>query len=131
MNTFLENAKAYSPTILRIGLASVFLWFGINQITDPSAWFGFVPESATALTGLSVARLVFLNGVFEIVFGTALLFGLFTRLSAALLLVHLLQITVIVGLDSIGIRDLGLCTALLAIFLNGADTYTLDFYNAH
>ncbi|MDB5254742.1 MAG: hypothetical protein JWL92_118 [Candidatus Nomurabacteria bacterium] len=129
ITNFINSIKPYSPTILRIGLALVFLWFGTSQIIDPVAWFGFVPESAATLTGLTIANLVFLNGLFEIVFGTALLFGLFTRLSAFLLFVHILDIALIVGLDSIGIRDLGLSVATFAVFLNGADMLTLDSYN--
>jgi uncharacterized membrane protein YphA (DoxX/SURF4 family) len=129
MNSFLNNAKQYSPTILRIGIALVFLWFGTNQIIDPTAWFGFVPDSISTLTGISIAHLVFLNAVFEIIFGTALLFGLFTRLVAFLLFLHILDIAFIVGLDSLGIRDLGLSVATFTIFFNGADRYTLDHFN--
>jgi uncharacterized membrane protein YphA (DoxX/SURF4 family) len=127
-NTFMEKAKSYAPTILRIGMAFIFLWFGFNQITDPTAWFGFVPDSAATITHLSIANLVFLNGLFEIIAGTALLFGLFTRLAAGLLFLHILDIAFIVGLDSIGVRDLGLSVATFVVFLNGMDRATLDHY---
>lgn len=124
----MQKLQQYAPTILRIGLALVFLWFGMNQIMDPAAWFGFVPQSASTITGLSIANLVFLNGLFEIVAGTALLFGLFTRVAAFLLFLHILDIAFIVGLDSIGIRDLGLSVATFVVFANGMDAVTLDKY---
>ncbi|MEO5645891.1 MAG: DoxX family protein [Candidatus Paceibacterota bacterium] len=124
----MEQFKQYSPIILRIGLALVFLWFGFNQISDPVSWYGFVPASAATLTGFSIAHLVFLNGIFEIIAGTALAFGFFTRIAAGLLFLHILDIAFIVGLDSIGIRDLGLSVATFVIFLNGMDRATLDHY---
>ncbi len=124
----MEKLKSYSPIILRIGLALVFLWFGFNQITDPTSWYGFVPDSVSTITGLTIARIVFLNGLFEIIAGTALAFGLFTRVAAGLLFLHILDIAFIVGLDSIGIRDLGLSVATFVIFLNGMDRATLDHY---
>ncbi len=121
--------KQYASTILRIGLAGVFLWFGINQIIDPSAWFGYIPQSIVSLTGMTVATLVHYNALFEILAGTMLLLGLFTRVVAFILFLHILDISLVVGLnDSIGIRDLGLSVATFVIFLNGMDTWTLDRY---
>jgi uncharacterized membrane protein YphA (DoxX/SURF4 family) len=119
----------YAPIILRIGLAGVFLWFGINQIIDPSAWFGFIPQYALSLTGLTAATLVHYNALFEILAGTMLLFGLFTRVVAFILFLHIFDIALTVGLnDSIGIRDLGLAVATFVIFLNGLDMWSLDLY---
>jgi len=65
---------------------------------------------------LSAVTLVHLNGVFEIIFGTALLLGFFTQLSAFLLALHMLDITFTVGFDSIGVRDFGLSIATIVIF---------------
>lgn len=122
----LNKLSTLSPVVLRIGIALVFLWFGASQLSDPSSWIGFVPDSVLSMSGLSVITLVYLNGAFEVVLGTALFFGLFTRLTALLLALHMFDITYIVGFDSIGVRDFGLSIATLAIFLQGADWFTLD-----
>ncbi len=126
------SAKPYwhnhAPTILRVAMALLFLWFGISQISDPTSWIGFVPQSIATLTHLSVNTLVMINGTAEIILGTMLLLGLCTRVVAFLLFLHLLDITFTVSLDAIGIRDLGLAIAVFIVFLNGWDYYTLDRY---
>lgn len=124
----MQKISSYSPVVLRIGIALVFLWFGTNQFIDTNAWIGFVPDSIVSLSGLSTATLVHLNGIFEIVFGVALLLGFFTRYAAFLLALHILDITYIVGFDAIGVRDFGLSLATIAIWLHGADFLTLDAY---
>lgn len=124
----MKKLQKYSPTILRIGLALVFLWFGVDQIIHPNAWLGFIPEWVVDLSNISAPTIVFLNGLFEIVFGTALLFGIFTRFVAFLLFLHMADITLMVGFDSIGVRDFGLSIAMLSIWINGSDHFTLDNY---
>jgi uncharacterized membrane protein YphA (DoxX/SURF4 family) len=124
----MEKSKQYAPLILRIGLALVFLWFGVNQIIDPISWVGYIPSFITTLTGMTAGSIVFYNALFEIIAGTMLLLGLFTRVVALVLFLHLLDIAFTVGLDSIGIRDLGLAVATFVIFLNGMDWLTLDQY---
>ncbi len=111
----------YSPIILRIGLALVFLWFGMNQISNTVSWVDYVPEWAVRLSSLSADTIVRLNGVFEILFGTALLFGFFTQIAAFLLFLHIAGITFTIGFDPTGIRDLGLTVAMLSVWLNGVD----------
>ncbi len=124
----MEKLKTFSPFILRVGISLVFLWFGSNQIMDPKTWAGFVPDSVVSMSHLDVNTLVYLNGIFEITLGSALLLGFFTRLSALLLALHIIDITYIVGFDATGVRDFGLSIATLAVFLNGMDTISLDYW---
>ena len=74
----------------------------------------------------SVQILIMGNGLIETVFGLLLFAGLFTRLSALLLTIHLLGIAVSLGYNDILIRDLGLSLATFTVFLNGADKWSLD-----
>lgn len=124
----MQKLNLFSGTILRIGLALVFLWFGIDQIIDTRSWIGYIPDWVTHYSGLQAATVVYLNGVFEIVFGTALLFGLFTRIVAFVLFLHIADITFTVGFDAIGVRDFGLTVATFVIFVQGSDFFTLDRY---
>lgn len=104
----------------------VFLWFGVQQFLAPEMWIGFIPEWVLDLSPIGAVSLVHLNGAVEIIFGTALILGLFTRASALILGLHMAHITFMVGYDAIGVRDFGLTIAALAVFLNGADNFTLD-----
>ncbi len=126
----MEKLKTLSSPILRIGLAIVFLWFGINQIVEPNSYLGFLPDWLTKISPIDPTMIVYLNGSFEILFGTALLLGLFTRIVAFVLFLHMADIAFTVGLDAIGIRDFGLTVATFIIWINGTDAFTLDRFIA-
>lgn len=122
----MNKLKFFAPVVLRIGLALVFLWFGFSQIVDTASWTAYVPDYAMSLSHLSVTTIVHLNGIFEIIFGTLLLLGLFTRFAALLLALHMIDITIIVGLDQTGVRDFAITIATIAAFLHGIDWLSLD-----
>jgi len=135
------HLKKYSNSILRISLAFVMLWFGINQILNPDYFIGYLPEW---LMGHSVESmhhhmmlmhtiipdnaytLLFLNGIFEIIFGSLLLLGIFTRFSSLVLMLHILSIAFNLGYNDTAIRDLGLVAGYIVVFLNGTDIFCLD-----
>lgn len=121
-----EKLVRIAPALLRYGMSLVFLWFAYQQLTDTARWTSLVPEYVVSLSGLSAAMLVYLNGLFELVFGILLILGLFTRISALLLALHLIEITVTVGYNAIGVRDFGLCIATFAIACFGKDFLSLD-----
>lgn len=120
-----KNLSKYAPLILRVGLASVFIWFGLNQFIDQSMWVSFIPASITNMTGISAETLVVLNGIFEVFMASLLSFGIYTRLVASLLFVHMFAIIGDVGLSAIGVRDVGLMFALLSIAFYGPDEYSI------
>ena len=124
----MKMLKPFSPVVLRIGIAAVFLWFGFDQFIHTTDWIGYVPQSIRDILHLSPTTLVYMNGLFEITFGLALFLGFYTRFVAFLLALHLMDITFIVGYSSIGIRDFGLSIAVIAIWLNGRDFLSLDRY---
>ncbi len=122
----IEKYSRYSPLLLRVGIAIVFLWFGFSQLTNPESWTRLMPGYVTAFLPFSVNTLIYINGIFEISFAILLLLGLYTRTVSLLLGLHLLHIVTIVGYGAIGARDFALALATLAIFLNGADEFCLD-----
>jgi len=119
------NLKEYAPIVLRISLGLVFLWFGFTSIFNHESLVGYLPEFAYSLE-ISLQSIMLLNGIFEIVFGTLLIIGLFTRVVAFILFLHILSIMFLLGYNDVAIRDFGLAFATLAIFLNGADKWCLD-----
>jgi len=121
-----DRARNVAPLIARVGLALVFLYFGFSQLRDPTSFLGWLPAEVSLLP-ISPTTFVLLNGAVEVFFGTLLLLGIYTRLSAALLGLHLLGIAVSMGFTQTGVRDAGLSIATIAIALYGPDKYGLDW----
>ena len=123
MNKITYYLELYAPAVLRIGMAIVILWFSLQQFIHNSAWVAYIPDSIVTMTHLSASTLVLLNAVFELVFGLALMFGIYTRFSALLLALHLFDIMWVVGYGEIGVRDFGLAIGTLVVFMNGSDIF--------
>ena len=117
--------QKYAPVILRIGLSLVFLWFGISQLSDPNSWIGILPQWTAGLAFPQVT-FIYLNGGTEVLFGTLLLVGFFTRIAALILALHLIGIIASVGYSDIAVRDFGLMCATFSVFLHGPDFFALD-----
>ncbi len=128
MKEILEKSKIYAPLVLRVGLALVFLWFGSQQLMNPSDWAGLIPESIVSISSISALNFVFLNGLFEVVFGVALLVGFYTRIVALLLALHLFGIAFTVGYNDVGVRDFGLAVSTLAVAMQGPGLISLDAF---
>ncbi|TSC86422.1 MAG: hypothetical protein G01um10148_408 [Parcubacteria group bacterium Gr01-1014_8] len=118
-------------TVIRVGLAAVLLWFGREQLLHAADWIGYVPNYAMSLSGLPATTIVLANGSAEIAFGLLLFLGLFTRISAFVMGVHLALIAFSLGLNQIGVRDWGLAAALFGIALAGPGTLSIDGDASH
>lgn len=101
--------------ILRLGLASLFLWFGFSQLIDSVNWVSWVPEWAVNLLHISPAMIVLLNGAFEVIAGALLAINLFTRWAALALGLHLVVLVIDIGLTPIGVRDFAIMMATFAL----------------
>ena len=126
MNKFFLQLQKYAPSVLRYGMASVVLWFSLQQFMHAEMWTAYVPDSVVSMTGLSALSLVYFNAIFELVGGVLLLFGWQTRIVALLVSLHLFDIMYVVGYGEIGVRDFGLAVATLVISLNGPDVLCND-----
>jgi uncharacterized membrane protein YphA (DoxX/SURF4 family) len=120
------HSKELALVLLRVSLAFVFIYFAINQLSDPGAWNDFVPESLKFF-GISGNNIVIFNGFVELVFGIFLLIGLYVRFFALIMAVHLFVIAFSIGFNPLGVRDFGLAFAILTLYFFGADKYTLDY----
>ena len=124
MKSFTEKLPYFAPTILRLGISAVIIWFGTSQLLSQSMWTSFIPDWAISLTHLSATTLVIMNGLFEVIAGSLVALGFFIRPLAGLLFLHMLGIVASVGLSPIGIRDIGIATGLLSVALYGNDLFS-------
>lgn len=113
-----------APVVLRLGTAGVIIWFGTSQLINQSIWTSFIPDWAITITFLSATKLVILNGLFEVIAGTLVAFGICIRPLAGLLFLHMIGIISSIGLSPIGVRDIGIFAGLLSVALNGSDMFS-------
>ena len=108
-----------SNLILRIALAIVFLWFGVDKFFHPDVWVStWVPQAVMhiiAHIGMTGRNLIYLNGIFEVFVAISLLSGFFLRIFASAAIAFLLVVTGFNGINEIIVRDIGLMGALLAL----------------
>lgn len=126
ISRFILKNKKYSVGIVRIGLAFVLLWFGIDEIMNPRNWFSYVPTWLSMISPFSPSAFITLNGIFEIIIGALLLIGFYTRIVAFIAALHLLFITIVVGYNDIGVRDFGLTLMAISLIFSGAGEISMD-----
>ena len=121
----LDSIGRYAPSVTRIAISLVFLWFGINQLFLPENFLGYLPKF---LLELGFAKtVVMFNGIGEIILAGCLLAGFLIRPVSLLLSIHLLSIIISLGYGDIAVRDFGLMIVTFAVFLGGADLWSIDY----
>lgn len=117
-----------SQLAIRIGLAAVFLWFGINKFIQPHYWIdAWMPQwaqHAGQAIGMSPLNAIFLIGIFEVLVAISLATGFFMRGFAAAAIVFLLIILATEGINEVVVRDIGLIAALVALVIWPERRYT-------
>src|SRR3989338_1083144 len=142
VKSFISKNKKYSTDMVRIALALVFLWFGINQLINPESFLGYVPQwlyphepqmmhehpfqFMHGIPNVQVHAIIMSNGIFETIFGILLLIGFFTRIAAFLLALHLFGISFSLGYNDVAVRDFGLALATISLIFSGAGEISLD-----
>lgn len=121
----LSPSSSRATFILRLGLAGVFAWFGASQVLNQGPWISLIPAWVPTTFGMGAAAFVILNGIAELIAAAALAFGVLTRWVALLLCLHLVTIVLDVGLDAVGVRDVGLAVMAFALFVSENDPWAL------
>ena len=113
LSQLLEN-KNLTPLLLRLGLATVFLYAAISSFLDPREWIGFLPPLLTEYVDGELLLKFF--SVYELLLAAWLLSGVYVRYVALLCAATLAGIVVSnFSLFAISFRDIGLMLAALAL----------------
>lgn len=109
----------YSNIFLRLGLAAVFIWFGIDKFLNPEYWLSaWVSQSVIAIAskiGLSGMDIVYSSGGFELLVGASILSNIFIKIFSVLAIVFLTMILFTFGINEVVVRDVGLIGGFLAL----------------
>ena len=118
------SAAEWAPTVGRVLLGLVLLWFGYHELLLPGEWTGYVPVISES-SSLAIV-LVLAHGWVLLVLSVALLAGVVPRAAAALASLLLLEIVISLaatGLSDTALRDVGVLG--LAICLTGCKNQRL------
>ncbi|MBI4117302.1 MAG: DoxX family membrane protein [Parcubacteria group bacterium] len=123
------NSLKTSHLFLRLGLALVFLWFGIDKFVHPdywiNAWMPLWLQNILSRYNIGNLNFIYTNGIFEVVLGLGFVFNILVKLFALLAVLFLLVVILSFGLNEITVRDAGLIAAALALlFWNGRKSRT-------
>ncbi len=122
LNKFLSieiDSVGLGLLIMRVGLSGVLIWFGAQQLLSPQDWTGYIPEEILDLSHVGAQTWVLINGSAEIALGTLLFLGVFVRVAALIMGLHLVMIAYSLGYTAVAVRDWGLAFALLGLALTG------------
>ncbi len=109
----------YSNFVIRISLAIVFFWFGIDKFFHPDYWINaWVPQSVSFFLDNFKIRptdFIYMSGVFEILVATSLIANMFTMFFSFVALIFLGGIMVFHGFSEVLVRDIGLMGSFLSL----------------
>ncbi len=123
-----QDAQRYAQLALRLGLAFVFLIFGLDKFRSEevqlASWADWVPRWFSTLIGGQVKAFISVLGIFETLIGLAFLTGYLLFWAASLSSLFLLA-TVLFStsglfsgsLDQYTIRDIGLLGGTISLLL--------------
>lgn len=122
------STREYAPLFVRLGVGFVFLLLGIQQFLFTEQWTTWLPHWLTqALPDAAPAmHVILVNASIDVLLGLALLLGIFTRIVAILMVIHLVGVLLTLGYNDIAIRDLGILLAAIAVAIHGADRWCLE-----
>ena len=121
-------AAEWAPTVGRVLLGLVLLWFGYHELLLPGEWTGYVPVISES-SSLAVI-LVLVHGWVLLVLSAALLAGVAPRAAAGLASLLMLEIVLSLaatGLSDTALRDVGVLG--LAVCLTGCKNQRLVLRN--
>lgn len=112
------SAAHMSRWMLILGLAFVFIYFGIDKFVHPALWIGWMPEWLEGQLSLTRDQWMQATAIAEIIIGAALLFPfrLVQRIAAFLAAAHLTAVLTQTGWNDVAVRDIGLLMMSTALW---------------
>ena len=108
--------------LMRLAMAFVLSWFGIQELHSPADWAVFVPSFISGHSPIAVNDLIIIHGFLLLVAAAAILFGVFHLLGSLLAIGLLFDIILGLwlndGINDLVIRDLGLLGLAAALALD-------------
>ncbi len=115
---------------VRLGLGAVFLWAGINKVSD-TASFGMMLQNMAGIDPMMAPNMALLIGSLEILSGVLIWIGLITRIAVSYQLVVLIGAQVMFGFDfTMGPaiwKDPALIGIAIMLLLYGSGKFGLDY----
>jgi len=109
----------YSNLFLRLGLAAVFLWFGIDKFIHPDYWFNAwvfpVAGNTVSQIGIQDFVLIYILAVFELIVAIGLLTDIFTNVLSMFVVAYLVVIMILHRFGWSVFSNIGLIGAFLAL----------------
>jgi uncharacterized membrane protein YphA (DoxX/SURF4 family) len=117
LKIFQRESEQLSLLVLRFGIGSMFLWFGMDKWSEPSVWFAWMP---TWLMHLAVPPelLMVAFGAIEFCLGLALLAGRHLRLVSLTCILALLFANLMTGVSDATVRDAAIVGGLLSLLIH-------------
>lgn len=123
MKNFIK--KINSEWVLRISLAAMYAYSGLDLIRHPKAWYWAVRPLPVFLQGainsLGIDLFLQIQGLIELTFAVILILWflpkIFSMIVAVLITIEMALILIFVGVDGITFRDIGLLGASLSLYI--------------
>ena len=117
----LKKLSANYLLVMRLFLAFVLGWFGVNEILNPRYWSGYIHPMALELLPIPILPLVQGHGAILTFLAICFLFRFQLRYMGVIAILVLLSIIggliSMNGFDEIVVRDIGLLGLALSIWL--------------
>lgn len=115
-----------APILLRVGIGTVFLLFGVDKFLHMNVWIAYMPQWLPSLLPFSIEIFMYFQGALEAILGLFLIIGFWSRTSAFLCALLLAGITFTLGYNEIAIRDFGLLLGAVALSLREQTKWSVD-----
>lgn len=115
----------YTSVLLRFGLGSVFLYFGIYEKLYKPDITRQIIDGLNINIPISLGLFIFLFGVLELVVGSFLVLGFYTRITALIASVMILGIILQFGYLNVP-RDPALLAIALSLVITGSKKFSID-----
>jgi uncharacterized membrane protein YphA (DoxX/SURF4 family) len=116
------NYQLMRHLLLRFCLGFILIWFGIQQVINPSEWTGFVPEIISSHSPVGGIGLIFVHGALLTIAAIGISVGLFPKSASLLAATLLLEIIVVLSVKGnsggLIVRDIGLLVMALVLAID-------------